>query len=321
MRLASRPDGGRTSPVTRRRGARRAVGLIAAYALVVAGLATVTAPSASADGVGPHPKTLQDCQFSPESLLVTSDGTPAPYTIAFTPQDSGYADGDSIYVWEQLSIDGVVQFGGGNPIGFFSSGAWVYDETRVGQVYTWKIGAIDAAFDDGGGLGAPDWNSGGLSGDWLCTHTFTYGAATEGGVSDPIATAVPTVALACSPSSAPVGATVTCRVTGRDAGVGMLWRASYNPVFAEAGVTLGGDGTGTFSFVLPAAARGQEVMVELVEWTAPVSIGVVGVGSLVPTSVPAGEGPSVPAAWLAILPGLSLVAARTLRRRETGRVG
>ena len=71
-------------------------------------------------------------------------------------------------------------------------------------------------------------------------------------------------------------------------------------------MTLDASGTGTFSFTVPAAALGEELTVELVDWAAPVSLGVV--GGPVPSSVPAGEGP-VPV-WtlgLAALAGIGLL--------------
>ena len=103
---------------------------------------------------------------------------------------------------------------------------------------------------------------------------------------------------------------VMCTVTGGDPGIDILWRAAYNPVVAEAGVTLDDAGVGEFSFVVPAAALGQELTVELVEWTAPMSLGVV--GGPVPAAIPAGEG-GVPApVWTLVL--TALVAFGLLRR-------
>jgi hypothetical protein len=105
-----------------------------------------------------------------------------------------------------------------------------------------------------------------------------------------------------------VDAAVTCTVTGGVPGIEILWRAAYNPVFAEAGVTLDADGVGTFAFTVPAAALGQELTVELVDWLAPVSLGFV--GGPVPTSVPSGGGP-VPV-WSLVL--LALTGGLVLRR-------
>jgi hypothetical protein len=123
-------------------------------------------------------------------------------------------------------------------------------------------------------------------------------------------------ALTCDPLPPAVGATITCTVTGGDPDIDVLWRAAYDPTFgtafAEAGVTLDGSGTGTFSFVVPAAALGEELTVELVEWLAPLSLGTV--GGLVPTSVPAGEGPTLPD-WLAMVGLVALVGAAVAARR------
>ena len=120
--------------------------------------------------------------------------------------------------------------------------------------------------------------------------------------------------VSCAPLPAVVGATITCTVTGGNAGIDILWRAAYNPVIAETGVTLDASGSGTFSFTVPAAALGEELTVELVEWTAPLSLGTV--GGPVPTSVPSGEGP-VPA-WSLVL--AVLIALGLLRRRAFGSV-
>jgi hypothetical protein len=116
-----------------------------------------------------------------------------------------------------------------------------------------------------------------------------------------------TLAVACE-GPLVVGGTITCTVTGGDAGIAILWRAAYNPPFAGAGVTLDANGTGTFSFVVPAAALGETLTVELVAWTQPLSLGVV--GGPVPASVPAGEG-SVPsgAVLLALLGAAGAVVA------------
>jgi len=122
-----------------------------------------------------------------------------------------------------------------------------------------------------------------------------------------------TVAVSCAPAALQVGALVTCTVTGGDPGIDILWRASYNPTIAEAGVTLDADGTGSFTFTVPAEARGQEITVELVEWTHPVTLGVA--GGPVPSSIPAGEGPGGSPTGLLALTGLLLVAGISARRR------
>lgn len=108
----------------------------------------------------------------------------------------------------------------------------------------------------------------------------------------PATAPAPSVAVACSPAVPVVGDVVTCTVTGGDPEIDILWRAAYNPVIAEAGVTLDASGRGEFSFTVPAAALGQPVSVELVAWIAPVSLGVVvaSAGGPVPAAVPAGDG-------------------------------
>jgi hypothetical protein len=117
--------------------------------------------------------------------------------------------------------------------------------------------------------------------------------------------------MACSLLPPVVGASVTCTVTGGEAGIDILWRAAHNPVFAEAGVTLDATGAGEFSFVVPPEAFGQDLTVELVEWLAPVSLGVA--AGPVPTSIPSGGGPG-PLRPLVIL-GLAAALAVLLRPR------
>jgi hypothetical protein len=127
---------------------------------------------------------------------------------------------------------------------------------------------------------------------WTITGD-TDGGTVDGPCGEPVVTSTPAPApgpgLACLPAVLTAGDRVTCTVSGADAGIDILWRASYSPVFAGAGVRIGADGTGTFSFIIPVAAMGEELRVELVEWMAPVLLGVV--GGPVPSSVPAGEGP------------------------------
>jgi hypothetical protein len=82
-------------------------------------------------------------------------------------------------------------------------------------------------------------------------------------------------------------------------------------VFAGAGVTLDGAGKGQFSFVAPCAAAGQAVSVELVQWARPNAIAVTdGACGLIPTRVPAGEGPvGTDAALLALFGTVALSLA------------
>jgi hypothetical protein len=117
------------------------------------------------------------------------------------------------------------------------------------------------------------------------------------------------LAVSCEGARA-AGGEVTCTVSGGDPGIDILWRAAYNPVIAEQGVTLDANGSGVFSFVVPAAAVGEVITVELVEWLAPVSLGTA--DGPTPASVPTGSGP-VPV-WPVLL--LALAGGLALRRRS-----
>jgi hypothetical protein len=98
----------------------------------------------------------------------------------------------------------------------------------------------------------------------------------------------PAATLTCDTSAPVVGSTVTCTVASGAPDFDILWTASTNPVLASGVVRTDATGAGRFSFVVPASARGQELLVELVDWTRPTSIGVV--GGPIPGAIPAGEG-------------------------------
>jgi hypothetical protein len=156
---------------------------------------------------------------------------------------------------------------------------------------------------------------------WTISGDASGGTVT-GPCVEPAATSPPVVppSLACLPVVPVVGDLVSCTVSGADAGIDILWRAAYNPVFASAGVSIGADGSGTFTFVVPAAAVGEELRVELVEWAAPMPMGVV--GGPVPGSVPAGEGPvglfqtprSLAVGLAAVVVAIASMLARAARR-------
>jgi hypothetical protein len=124
----------------------------------------------------------------------------------------------------------------------------------------------------------------------------------------PASTPMSLLAVSCGEFPLIVGSDVTCTVAGGDPGIEILWRAAYNPVFAEAGVALDTSGAGEFAFTVPAAALGEEVTVELVEWLAPVSLGVA--AGPVPSSIPSGGGPMP--VWSLVL--LALAGGLVLRR-------
>ena len=132
-------------------------------------------------------------------------------------------------------------------------------------------------------------------------------------------TLVPPPALTCTPDPVTVGAPVTCQVSGGDPDIDILWRASAAATTtASAGVTLDGTGRATFTFPAPAAALGERVTVDLVEWDASDTVDVTGP---TPTSVPSGDGPSQ-APLSASLPWLALATGALLvdRSRRRGRV-
>ena len=115
--------------------------------------------------------------------------------------------------------------------------------------------------------------------------------------------------LKCDPTNVPVGSQVTCRITGGDPDIDILWNASVGGMgFAGRGVTLDSSGTASFTFVASVAG---EVQVDLVAWG--VTDVVIAAGP-VPASVPAGEGSVPSGAGLFLLLGAAgvLVAGRRL---------
>jgi hypothetical protein len=122
----------------------------------------------------------------------------------------------------------------------------------------------------------------------------------------------PTPQVDCTPDPVRAGETLTCVVSGGPADTEILWNVTVGTVRVGAGLTLDGDGAGVFTVAIPRSATGQDVIVELVEWAAPVPLGVV--GGPVPGSVPAGNGPSpMPLGVLALTLGLPLLVSLTLR--------
>jgi hypothetical protein len=178
------------------------------------------------------------------------------------------------------------------------------------------------------GAPVPSWFAiGGGTGESEGTVTLGPGAlrVDDGGTSTvtfpsvPVPTAsnsAPRVALTCVPSPLRAGALVSCTIAGGDPGSDILWRAAADgAVFAAQAAALDASGSGTFTFMVPDAALGAELTVELVEWQVPISLGVV--GGPVPTSVPSGGGPGPvwPFVMLAIAGGLVLRRASTVNVR------
>ena len=199
-----------------------------------------------------------------------------------------------------------------------TSGSWVW-ATRAGSEADARGQGVAAAGDGGayvtGGFtgsatfGATTLTSAGNRDVFVAMVDAT--GAWVGGGSAPRRQVPDGLSASCVPSSLVVGSSVTCAVSGGDPGIDILWRAAYNPVFAEAGVTLDDSGAGEFSFTVPAAALGRDVTVELVEWLAPVSLGVV--AGPVPMSVPSGGGPMP--VWPLV--ALVLIGGSVLRRRPS----
>jgi hypothetical protein len=156
--------------------------------------------------------------------------------------------------------------------------------------------------------------------EWTVSAPEFFAAWNIGATSaSPFPTAAPrpvtsSVTVACRPDPVRAGELITCDVTGGDPGIDILWRASIDGAFAEAGVTLDRDGSGTFTFRAPQDADGRTILVELVEWDASDSVGVI--GSALPARIPAGEGPGGrPAA--AVLFTVAFAMAVLLGRRIT----
>jgi hypothetical protein len=137
----------------------------------------------------------------------------------------------------------------------------------------------------------------------------------EFSITELIPTSAPAVVpptLVCTPDPVAPGGTVTCRVSGGDPDIDVLWRAAFEGnVFASLGVRLGPDGVGSFTFVAPRGAACGTITVELVEWLPPITISVA--CSALPSGLPAGEG-GVPGSLL-LLGVLTLAGAGVLVRR------
>jgi len=115
--------------------------------------------------------------------------------------------------------------------------------------------------------------------------------------------------VTCSPDPVAPNGVVTCEVTSGPVDHEILWSASIDGTFVSAGVMLDREGSGTFTFRSPPNSSGRTITVELVSWNTSTTVSV---STLVPTRVPAGEGPrSTP--WVL---GAGLVALMMLRLRD-----
>jgi len=128
------------------------------------------------------------------------------------------------------------------------------------------------------------------------------------GIGGPRGVSEPTRTVTCSPEVPRVGANVTCRLAGGAGGSQVKWRASYNPTFAGATIVLDADGAGTFAFVVPAAALGSPLVVEVVGWGDPMVL-VKAVPVPIPRGIPAGGGASSLRASATATGGLAMLLA------------
>lgn len=99
----------------------------------------------------------------------------------------------------------------------------------------------------------------------------------------PVAVELPIRTLTCDWGEMVADTPVVCTLTGGVFGQAVTWNSSFNPTFAFGTVTLGADGSGSFTFGLPIAAAGYEVMVNVDGW------GVFGSGQMVALAEDAGE--------------------------------
>jgi hypothetical protein len=123
--------------------------------------------------------------------------------------------------------------------------------------------------------------------------------------------------LSCTPAVPQVGRTVTCTTAIGTPGFDVVWRASYNPTFAEGVLTTDADGRGTFAFTVPSDALGSELSVELVDWTRPIPIGTAVVP--VPGRIDAGLGGDLAAPAARTAGALAVVAVLAMLGLQTAR--
>lgn len=217
----------------------------------------------------------------------------APFKVAFAIDTGDVAcSGDlHMFVWSPDSLNGEVLFRSA-PSGAPESGA-----------PEWEYYVDSTAVDDDASEYALILGQEAAEADVLdCTGSTSTAAVP-----------VSMLALSCEPTVVSVGQQITCEVTGGDPNATILWSASASPAFAGHGVTLGADGRGSFSFAVPASARGRAITVELVEWDRSALVQVAGT-AIVPSGVPAGEG-SGPQRGL-LLGGVALLAAAVVRSRR-----
>lgn len=169
----------------------------------------------------------------------------------------------------------------------------------------WQFGA-----DPCGAVTSSDDDPGGEPEDGSDEAPSDAGAPT----SEPVG---PGRTVTCTPAAPRVGDTVDCALTGGEIGELVEWRASYNPTFAGGTFTLDSAGAGRFTFVIPSAALGAPVVLEIMGWGSPVAV-TARIAGPVPSSIPAGQGPAMlTASWAFVVAMLLAFAlfSSTFRRR------
>ena len=277
------------------------------------------------------------------SINVVNNNALEPDSPVFSGAVGFIEDEDDVFI-DIYFIDSLTDFDGGRVSGYNTSGlinvtALSDADMRASEPVTTMVGTGNAGrWVYNNAPGAPNPN-----GKWFLvldasaapfafnSTPYTYPvffweiACVPGGPqpascfsSSQIADSDTALSVVCSPVDPPVGATVTCTVTGGDAEATILWAAAADGTpFAGTGVTLGANGTGTFSFIVPRSALGRGLTVELVEWLRPVSFGTV--GGPVPGSVPAGEGGQGTVLLFTLM--LTLLAVALTGRRPQQGVG
>lgn len=253
----------------------------------------VTSPGGASEGPPEGPESAYDGSLDTKWIDFALNGGGEsilqlvfPEPVAFdryhwvTASSEGEAGRDPISWRLDVSSDGV---------------AWTTVETRSAVEVTTGRSAVIGPFVLGSRVGGSEEES------------------DDGEESD----ADPMPALSCGPSEPQVGGRVTCAVSDGEPGAEIRWRAAYDPVFAEAEVTLDGSGSGSFGFVVPVAAFGRTVTVELVDRVAPVPVGVV--GGPVPSGVRAGAGPPPMRPSVSALLVAVVLVGGLLARRVSGR--
>lgn len=227
--------------------------------------------SLGGDHTPPTPSTAV-WDFTQDVVVLSDNRAVAGATgLTRTVKDPGGTGAD--YQISGLEGSGAIQF-----VGSFSELSWTVSAPEIWA--SWNIAATSVP------VSSPD-------------------AEDESGPEEAVATVQ--LALDCRPDPVVAGSEITCDVSGGDAGIDILWRASVGDPFAERGVTLDDGGRGTFRLVAPSDAAGSSVLVELVDWGVDDRVAVV--AAPVPSAVPAGDAPSpsVPRGLLALVLVASIV--------------